>query len=78
MLRIGDIHITSQHMDDIIPALRDRITSSGETSIIFLGDYVYHFSYDRQALLGFFALLVGLQSDGYNIYLLAGNHDRIQ
>jgi UDP-2,3-diacylglucosamine pyrophosphatase LpxH len=44
---------------------------------VFLGDYVYHFSYDRKALLHLFSIFIELASKGKKLYILAGNHDRI-
>jgi len=41
------LHINSRVKDRIIEELRAFISNSSETNIIFLGDYVYHFSYDR-------------------------------
>lgn len=78
MLRIGDIHITSGRKDRIIDELRRVVSDTDERSVVFLGDYVYHFSYDRRALLGFVDFLVELQRDGRSVYVLAGNHDRLQ
>ncbi|MDD3262656.1 MAG: metallophosphoesterase [Candidatus Absconditabacteria bacterium] len=78
MLLIGDIHITSKHKDRIIQELKKYIESnSDEQNIIFLGDYVYHFSYDRTALLSLYHFFVELFEQGKNVYILAGNHDRL-
>ena len=46
-----------------------------EKNLIFLGDFVYHFSYDRSALLALFELFLELYRKGKNLYILAGNHD---
>ena len=78
MLRIGDIHITSGYKDRIIDELRRVVADAGEESVVFLGDYVYHFSYDRRALLAFVDLLMELQCEGRVVYVLAGNHDWLQ
>ena len=48
-----------------------------EKNLIFLGDFVYHFSYDRAALLALFELFLELYTQGKNLYILAGNHDRL-
>ena len=48
-----------------------------EKNLIFLGDFVYHFSYDRGALLALFELFLELYTQGKNLYILAGNHDRL-
>jgi len=42
-----------------------------------MGDFVYHFTYDRKALLQLFALFIALVKAGKTLYILAGNHDRI-
>lgn len=42
-----------------------------------MGDFVYHFSYDRAALLELFELFLDLYREGRNLYILAGNHDRL-
>lgn len=78
MLFIGDIHINSRYKDSIISNIKEYIYSQPEEkNIIFLWDYVYHFSYDRRALLELFELFIDLFKDGKNIYVLAGNHDWI-
>ena len=77
MLFIGDVHITSLIADNLIDELRDAVMWSDEESVIFVGDYVYHFAYDRKSLLAFFWLLIELHSAGKTIYVLAGNHDRL-
>lgn len=40
-----------------------------------MGDFVYHFSYDRGALLELFQLFLDLYREGRNVYIVAGNHD---
>ena len=75
MLLIWDLHINSRVKDRIIEELRAFISNSSETNIIFLGDYVYHFSYDRWALLSLYTLFLELFSQWKNVYILSGNHD---
>lgn len=78
MLLIPDIHITSLYADKIISSIQEFIKiHDDEQNIIFLGDYVYHFTYDRKALLKLFELFLELYQQGKNIYILSGNHDRI-
>lgn len=78
MLLIWDIHITSKHKDRIIQELKTYINAHPtENTIVFLGDYVYHFSYDRTALLSLYHFFVELFEQGKNVYILAGNHDRL-
>ncbi|MDR0651220.1 MAG: metallophosphoesterase [Candidatus Peribacteria bacterium] len=78
MLLIGDIHINSTYKDKILTALRNFIASQPkETNLIFLGDFVYHFSYDRNALLALYDFFLDLYQQGKSLYILAGNHDRL-
>lgn len=78
MLLIPDIHITSLYADKIISSIRAFAKNhDDEKNIIFLGDYVYHFTYDRRALLKLFEFFLELYQEGKNIYILSGNHDRI-
>ncbi len=78
MLLIWDIHITSKHKDRIIQELKFFIqNNNSEQNIIFLGDYVYHFSYDRTALLTLYHFFVELFEQGKSVYILAWNHDRL-
>lgn len=48
-----------------------------EKTIIFFWDYVYHFAYDRNALLQLYKLFLELFEQGKDVYILAGNHDRL-
>ena len=78
MLFIGDIHITTKYTDKIITAIKSYIADfPDEQNLIFLGDYMYMFSYDRKALGALFDLFIELRHEGKNLYILAGNHDRI-
>ncbi|MDR2416334.1 MAG: metallophosphoesterase [Candidatus Peribacteria bacterium] len=78
MLLIGDIHINSTYKDKILTTLRNVIASQpAEKNLIFLGDFVYHFSYDRNALLALYDLFLDLYQQGKSLYILAGNHDRL-
>jgi DNA repair exonuclease SbcCD nuclease subunit len=36
---------------------------------------VYHFSYDRNALLALYEFFLELFTEGKEVYVLAGNHD---
>lgn len=78
MLIVGDIHITSKYAYRIVQEIRnfcDAYTS--ETHIVFVGDYMYHFNYDRKSLLKLYQLFIDLYKQDKHIYILAGNHDRI-
>jgi len=76
MLLFGDLHINSRICDRVIEIMKSRIAqNSDEKNLIFLWDYVYHFSYDREALLRLYTFFLDLYKDGKNIYILAWNHD---
>lgn len=78
MLLIWDIHINHTHKDNIISSILSFVEkNSDENNIVFLGDYIYHFSYDRKALLELYQLFIDLYSRWKNIYVLAWNHDWI-
>lgn len=78
MLVIWDIHINHRYQHDIITTLKTTIAKfPDEEHIIFLWDYVYHFSYDREALLGLYQFWIELFQQGKKLYILAGNHDWI-
>lgn len=78
MLIIGDVHINTRMQHRIIDTIRDFCDRfSDEKHIVFVGDFMYHFSYDRQALLELYELFVSLFSQRKNVYVLAGNHDRL-
>lgn len=76
MLLIGDIHINSKYKEKILTSVRNFIASQPEEkNLIFLGDFVYHFSYDRSSLLALYDLFLELYQQGKHLYILAGNHD---
>lgn len=78
MLLIGDIHITTRHTNAILDAIRWYVAHfPEEKNVVFMGDYMYMFSYDRKALGELFDLFLSLRKEGRNVYILAGNHDRI-
>lgn len=78
MLLIWDIHINTRYQDKILTELRTIFsTYYDEKTIIFFGDYVYHFAYDRNALLQLYKLFLELFEQGKTVYILAGNHDRL-
>ena len=78
MLLIGDIHINTRYQDKILTELRAIFsTYPDEKTIVFFGDYVYHFAYDRSALLQLYKLFLELFDQGKDVYVLAGNHDRL-
>ena len=39
---------------------------------------MYHFNYDRKAMLAVYDLLLELYAEGRKVVVLAGNHDRLQ
>ena len=61
MLLIGDVHITSRVKDVILDTLRDFVANHPqEKHIVFVGDYVYHFAYDRAALFALYTFFIEL------------------
>lgn len=79
MLIVGDIHMTGRQQDPILTTLQEFVAAHpDEQHILFLGDYVYHFSYERKSLLALFGFFVELYKQGKSVWILAGNHDRIQ
>jgi len=78
MLLIGDVHITTRMTDRIITMLRDFVDAHPtEQNIVFVGDYVYHFAYDRKALFALYEFFVQLFEQWKTVFILAGNHDRL-
>ena len=76
MLLFGDLHINSRICDRVIETMNSWINQNqDEKNLIFLWDYVYHFSYDREALLKLYTLFLDLYKSGKNVYILAWNHD---
>lgn len=64
MLRIGDIHVNKKNAHMLIEELRAYISRFPEEKhIVFLGDYVYHFQYERSALLALYAFFLALYSE---------------
>jgi len=78
MLLIGDLHINARYHEKILAQLKGIFSSyPDEKNIIFFWDYVYHFAYDRNALLQLYGLFLELFEQGKNIYIISGNHDRL-
>ena len=78
MLLIGDIHIHPRYCNTTIDMLRWYInTYPDEKNIIFVWDYVYHFSYHRVSLLALLDFFLELVHQDKQVYILAGNHDRL-
>ena len=76
MLFIWDIHLNSRIKDKLIWSLKSFIQDhEEEKNLVFLGDFVYHFSYDRNTLLELYELFLELYTQWKNLYILAGNHD---
>ena len=76
MLLIWDIHLNSRIKDKLLNSLKSFIQENEEEkNLIFLWDFVYHFSYDRNALLELYDLFLELYAKWKNLYILAWNHD---
>jgi hypothetical protein len=79
MLLIWDIHATRKRVDaciDSIQLLVERYPD--DDTLVFVGDYVYHFSYDMVALHALFTYWVELVKKWKKLIILAWNHDWIQ
>jgi len=78
MLLIWDIHLNSRIKEKLLSSLKSFIQEHNEEkNLIFLWDFVYHFSYDRNALLELYDLFLELYTQWKNLYILAWNHDRL-
>ena len=78
MLLIWDIHLNSRIKDKLLNSLKSFIQEHNEEkNLIFLWDFVYHFSYDRNALLELYDLFLEFYTQWKNLYILAWNHDRL-
>lgn len=77
MLIIGDIHIHPRYGTLTLDTLRDFIQQHPSDHVVFLGDYVYHFSYHRASLFALLELFLELAQEHKHVYVLAGNHDRL-
>ncbi len=78
MLLVWDIHLSAKIKDKVLNQIRSFIESRPEEkNIVFLWDYVYHFSYDRKALLELFQLFLELYEQWKTLYILSWNHDRL-
>ena len=76
MLLFGDLHINSRIVDRVLDNMKSWISQNqDEKNLIFLWDYVYHFSYDREALLKLYSFFLELYQWWKNVYILAWNHD---
>lgn len=76
MLIIWDIHLQAKHWERLIYELENYIARhDDEKNIVFVWDYVYHFSYHRKSLLRLFTFFLSLAKDWKNVYVLAWNHD---
>lgn len=75
MFLVGDVHVNSMYVDEIIKNVKEIILSKNEKNIVFMWDFVYHFNYDRKAILKIFDFIIELYNSGKNIYVLAWNHD---
>lgn len=76
MLLIWDIHLTARIKDRLLSQLKKYVQQHNEEkNLVFLWDFVYHFSYDRNALLELYDLLLERYMQWKNLYILAWNHD---
>ena len=76
MLLIWDIHANARHINAILENMKKFTEKfADEKNIVFMWDYMYMFSYDRQALGELFDFFLELRWQGKNIYILTWNHD---
>lgn len=77
MILIPDIHISAKQSIAIIHRLKEIFSIHKDKEVMFLGDYIYMFSYDRAALMDLFWIFIDLYREGRTIKVLSWNHDRI-
>lgn len=77
MIIVPDIHINNKYWSHILHMLEEFFEKWNDKEVIFLWDFVYMFSYDRDMLLKLFYLMIKLYNQGRQIYVLAWNHDRL-
>jgi hypothetical protein len=58
MLLIGDVHLSVKMKARILDKLRHYVLDSPDKNVIFLGDYLPGFVYDRQVMAEFYDLLL--------------------
>ena len=71
MILIPDIHISAKQGDKILRVLENIFETHDDQEVLFLGDYVYMFSYDRAYLLRLFELFVKLYQQGRRVLVMA-------
>jgi len=74
MLLIWDMHLSSKCKDKAFQEIR-RVSELDDT-LLFMGDYVHWFHYDRKLMWEFFDLLLEISRDK-KIYVMSWNHDWI-
>lgn len=77
MIIIPDIHINTKQSVAILAKLEEIFANYPDKEVVFLGDYVYMFSYDRASLIGLFNIFLKLFTEWRVIKVMSGNHDRI-
>lgn len=77
MLFVGDLHLKLDMKNKIFDKLKEILDKTTEKEIIFLWDFVYHFSYNPKLIGEFFDILLQYAQNGKKITVLAGNHDYI-
>lgn len=78
MIFIWDIHATSQVVDKILEKIENFVKTKSDKHIVYMGDFVYHFNYDRKSILKIFDQMLQFSNQGYQVDVLAWNHDYIQ
>ena len=58
MIFIGDVHATSLVIDKILEKIENFVKSKKDKHIVYMGDFVYHFNYDRKSILKIFDQMI--------------------
>lgn len=77
MIIIPDIHINTKQSTAILAKLEEIFRNHDDKEVLFLGDYVYMFSYDRASLIWLYNILLQLYAEWRTVRVMSWNHDRI-
>lgn len=77
MIIIPDIHINTKQSVAILAKLEEIFAQYQDKEVLFLGDYVYMFSYDRASLIWLFNIFLKLFAEWRTVRVMSWNHDRI-
>lgn len=77
MIIIPDIHINTKQSTSILAKLEEIFRKYDDKEVLFLGDYVYMFSYDRASLIRLYNIFLQLYAEWRMVRVMSWNHDRI-